>query len=176
MAFHGGSLEAGTDTIASAIAERSGASLYSVIQPPGFRWHVPSKLVDPAASDSLTNFLDHVEVVIAVHGFGRAGLFTSLLLGGGNRELATHVGAALREHLAGYEIIDKIEAIPAELRGLHSDNPVNLPRAGGLQLELPPRVRGLGPFWSDRTEDGFTPHTEALIAGVVAAIGTWKPA
>ena len=32
-----------------------------------------------------------------------------------------------------------------ELRGLHPSNPVNVPPGGGVQLELPPRVRGLGP-------------------------------
>ena len=50
MAFHGGSLEVATDTIAAAAAERSGASLYTVAQPEDLNWHVPSKLVDPAAS------------------------------------------------------------------------------------------------------------------------------
>ena len=82
MAFHGGSLEVATDTIAAAAAERSGASLYTVAQPEDLNWHVPSKLVDPAASDGLAAFLDHVDVVVAVHGFGREGMFTSLLLGG----------------------------------------------------------------------------------------------
>ena len=41
MAFHGGSLEKGTDDIAAAAAERCGASLYAVIQPPDLRWHLP---------------------------------------------------------------------------------------------------------------------------------------
>ena len=47
MAFHGGNLERGTDVIAAAAAERAGASLYAVRQPPGLRWHMPSVAVRP---------------------------------------------------------------------------------------------------------------------------------
>jgi len=173
MAFHGGSLEKVTDDVAMAAAERSGASVYAVVQPPDFRWHVPSVLVDPAHSPALSAFLSHVDVAIAVHGFGRQAMFTHLLLGGGNRPLATHVGAALRGRLPGYEVVDDIEAIPRELRGLHPDNPVNRPRHGGVQLELPPRVRGLGPFWHDYDGVGRVPHTESLIEALAVAARTW---
>ena len=34
----------------------------------------------------------------------------------------------LRGHLDGFEVLDGIDAIPRELRGLHPDNPVNRPR------------------------------------------------
>ena len=71
MAFHGGSLERMTDVIAEAAAEPAGASFYAVVQPDDLRWHVPSKFIDPAASPSLTAFLDHVDVAIALHGYGR---------------------------------------------------------------------------------------------------------
>lgn len=141
LAFHGGSLEQGTDTVAAAAADAAGASLYAVVQPHDVRWHVPSRLVDPAASDALRAFLDHVDVAVAVHGYGRAGRWRTLLVGGGNRPLARHLGAHLRAALPGYEIVDDIDAVPSELRGLHPDNPVNRPGDGGVQLELPPRVR-----------------------------------
>ena len=36
MAYHGGGLEAMTDVIAREAAERSGASYYGVVHPPGF--------------------------------------------------------------------------------------------------------------------------------------------
>lgn len=174
MAFHGGSLEVATDTIAAAAAERSGASLYTVAQPEYLNWHVPSKLVDPAASEALAAYLDHVEVVVAVHGFGREGMFTSLLLGGQNRPLAAWLAGALRPALPHYELVDDLEAIPTELRGLHPDNPVNRVRRGGIQLELPPRVRGLGPWW-DHPEraDQRTSHRDALIDGLAAAATAW---
>ena len=53
MAFHGGNLEEGTDLVAAAAAEQSGASLYAVRQPPALRWHIPSIEVDPDDSPAL---------------------------------------------------------------------------------------------------------------------------
>lgn len=173
LAFHGGSLERMTDVIAREAAARSGASYYGVVQPPDFRWHIPSKAIDPAASEGLTAFLDHVDVAIAVHGYGRVDQWTTLLLGGSNRDLAAHVARHLRPGLPEYTIVDELDDIPAELRGLHPDNPANRPPAGGVQLELPPRVRGMGPFWDGFDGDGFRPHTEALVAGLADAARTW---
>ncbi len=74
MAFHGGNLEEGTDTIAAAVAEQAGASLYAVRQPIGLRWHLPSVEIGPADSPALASFLEHVDVAIAVHGYYRAGM------------------------------------------------------------------------------------------------------
>lgn len=142
LAFHGGSLERGTDTIAVAAADRAGASLYVVRQPPDLRWHIPSTAIDPADSPKLAAFIDHVDVAVAIHGYGRAGMWTTLLLGGRNRPLATRLGTALRTRLGdGFTILDTVTDIPEGLRGLHPRNPVNLPRNEGVQLELPPRVR-----------------------------------
>lgn len=143
LAIHGGSLERGTAEIATRAAELSGASAYTVEQPRDLRWHLPSHLVDPARSPALREFLGHVELVVSVHGYGRRGWWRRLLLGGANRHLARRAGRRLREALPGYEVVDDLEMIPAELRGLHTRNPVNRPRRGGVQLELPPRVRGL---------------------------------
>jgi len=168
MAFHGGNLEAQTDAIAAAAAEKSGASLYAVVQPPDLRWHIPSTAVRPDESVQLATFIDHVDVVVAIHGYGAEGFWTTLLLGGRNRELARHVGAALRAELEvhDHDVIDDIDAIPARLRGVHRDNPVNLPRNGGVQLELPPRVRGTSPFSKPE-------YTAALIEGLATAASTW---
>jgi phage replication-related protein YjqB (UPF0714/DUF867 family) len=82
--------------------------------------------------------------------------------------LAAHIGAALRAELDphGFDVVDEIEAIPSRLRGVHRDNPVNLPRSGGVQLELPPRVRGTSPMSKPE-------YTEALIAGLAEAASTW---
>jgi phage replication-related protein YjqB (UPF0714/DUF867 family) len=173
MAYHGGALEAMTDVIARRAAERAGASCYSVIQPPGMRDHLPSIQVDPEASTALATFVEHVDIVITVHGYGRRGLFGSLLLGGGNRPFAEHVGDALRTRLPAYDIRTDIATIPKPLRGLHPANPVNLPRDGGVQIELPPRVRGSSPLWWDWEGPGLTPHTESLIAGLADAASTW---
>jgi phage replication-related protein YjqB (UPF0714/DUF867 family) len=173
MAFHGGSLERGTAEIAAAAAATAGASLYTVEQPEDLRWHLPSHLIGPDGSPALAKFLDHVDVVVSVHGFGREGYWTRLLLGGGNRELADHVGGHLRSWLPAYEIATDPDRIPRQLQGMHPRNPVNLPRGGGVQLELPPRVRGTSPLWWAWEGPGPTPHTQALIDGLAAAALTW---
>jgi phage replication-related protein YjqB (UPF0714/DUF867 family) len=174
MAFHGGNLEEGTDLIASAVAEQAGASLYAVRQPPSLRWHLPSIEVGPADSPALAAFLEHVDVAVAVHGYGRDDLWTTLLLGGRHRVLAAHLGTHLRAALPGYEVVDELEQIPRDLRGVHRANPVNLPRAGGVQLELPPRTRSRTvAVWRDLPDTQPVPHQQDLIAGLVAAVRSW---
>lgn len=174
MAYHGGNLELMTDIIAEAAAERSGASYYGVVQPAPMREHLSSIKVRVEESSHLAAFVEHVDVVITVHGFGRRGLFSSLLLGGQNRLFADHVGGALRRRLPAYDVLTDLDAIPKKLRGLHPDNPVNLPRQAGVQIELPPRVRGSSPLWWDWEGPGPTPHTVSLIDGLVDAVTTWK--
>jgi phage replication-related protein YjqB (UPF0714/DUF867 family) len=173
MAYHGGGLEEMTDVIAQAAAERCGASYYGVHQPVGMERHISSVHIDPQCSTNMQSFLDHVEIVVTVHGFGRQGFFTSLLLGGRNRELAHHVGDHLRTSLPAYDIVTDLEVIPRDLRGQHPANPVNLPPRQGVQIELPPRVRGSSPLWWDWEGPGLTPHTEALVEGLATAAATW---
>ncbi len=175
MAYHGGNLELMTDVIAERVAEATGASLYAVRQPVGMRNHLASTKVRPEESDRLAAFIDHIDVVVTVHGFGRMGLFGSLLLGGRNRRFAEHIGHALRRALPAYDIRTDLDTIPSALRGQHPRNPVNLPVDGGVQIELPPRVRGSSPLWWDWEGPGLTPHTEALIEGLVDAVTSWAP-
>ena len=174
MAYHGGSLEVATDVIASRAAEQSGSSYYGVHQPHDLQWHIPSTQVRPSESPALASFLEHVDIVITVHGYGRQNFFTSLLLGGRHRQLADHLGAHLRDALPAYDIVTALDDIPSELRGQHADNPVNMPRHGGVQLELPPRVRGSSPLWWDWEGPGLVPHTEALITALAAAAVAWS--
>lgn len=176
MAYHGGSLEVMTDVIANRVASAADASYYAVIQPPGMSDHLPSIRVDPRESATLTRFFDHADIVMTIHGFGRRGMFTSLLLGGRNREFAEHVGAELRQSLPAYDIVTDIDQMPRALRGQHHRNPVNLARQSGVQIELPPRVRGSSPIWADWEGPGLTPHTESLIAGLSQAIKCWPAA
>ena len=96
MAYHGGALEEATDVVARAAAEQAGASYYGVHQPEGMRHHIPSTKIRPQASEALARFLGHVDVVVTIHGYGRRGFFTSVLLGGRNRVLADHVASHLR--------------------------------------------------------------------------------
>jgi phage replication-related protein YjqB (UPF0714/DUF867 family) len=146
-ALHGG-LEQGTAEIAEAAASTSGASFYAVVQPDNLRWHVPSHRYDPNCSDALGAFVVHVDVVVSVHGFG--GLrdaddrWTTALLGGSNRSLAGELGDALTAALPGYRWVTDLDVMPAHLRGMHPHNPVNRVAYGGVQIELPPRVRRPG--------------------------------
>jgi len=175
MAFHGGWLEEVTDDIAMAAAERSGASVYAVLQGPDDQWHIPSHLVNPEESPALAAFLDHVDVAVAIHGFGRPDLLRSVLLGGRNRDLAEHVAIHLIGHLPHYEVVHRLEDMPTRLRGQHPNNPVNLATGGGVQVELPPRIRGKSPLWTGYRGPGRVPHHEALINGLAAAARSWSP-
>lgn len=171
LAFHGGSLEQGTDAIAVAAADRAGASLYAVRQPPDLRWHIPSIAIDPADSPKLTAFVDHVDLAVAIHGYGRDGMWTTLLLGGRNRTLAAQLAVALRSRLGeDFTVVDTVPDIPDGLRGLHPRNPVNLPREQGVQLELPPRVR------SGTGVPTYRPAYEAAIVEALAEVAAASPA
>jgi phage replication-related protein YjqB (UPF0714/DUF867 family) len=147
-ALHGG-LEQATAEIAHAAALASGSSFYAVVQPENLRWHVPSHRYDPQHSVALLDFVTHVDTVISVHGFGGVrdadDRWTTALLGGSNRALAALLQQALTAALPQYRWIDDLDVIPSHLRGLHPSNPVNLVASGGVQLELPPRVRRPGP-------------------------------
>jgi phage replication-related protein YjqB (UPF0714/DUF867 family) len=175
MAFHGGNLERVTDDIARTAAERSGSSYYGVIQEYPLREHLPSIEVNPRSSPVLAAFVAHIDIVIAIHGYGRDGLWTSVLLGGTNRPLASVVAQVLTPLLPRYSIVDDLDAIPKELRGLHPQNPVNLPRLGGVQIELPPRIRGLTPqaVTMERVDGRIAP-TNDFINGLVDAVTLWN--
>ncbi len=172
LAIHGGGLEQMTDVIAERAAEAAGASVYVVRHPDHYPHHLPSALYRGQESERLADFLDHVEVAVSLHGYGRIGRSTHLLAGGRNRTLATH----LAQHVAvpGYQVVTDLDAIPAELRGLHPDNPVNQVRGGGTQLELSPRVRGISPRSPLPGDDGLAPATSALVHGLVASAHCWE--
>jgi phage replication-related protein YjqB (UPF0714/DUF867 family) len=175
LAFHGGALERVTDVIAREVAERSDASYYAVLYPESAE-HVPSKLVDPAHSPALRAFLEHVDVAIAIHGYGRDDRRYDVLLGGRNRDLAGHVRTTLAASLPDYQHIDDLESIPTELRGLHPDNPVNRPRDAGVQIELPPLLRWNRDDWgwSDTPPTGRAPQVEILIDALAKAVEGWR--
>ncbi|MBV8786814.1 MAG: poly-gamma-glutamate hydrolase family protein [Mycobacterium sp.] len=171
LAIHGGGLEEMTDVIAERAADAAGASVYLLRHPDRYPHHLSSALFDPAESPRLAEFLDHVDVAVSLHGYGRVGRGTQLLAGGRNRALAAH----LAEHieLTGYQVITELDDIPPELRGLHPDNPVNRVRGGGTQLELCVRVRGLSPRSPLPGDDGLSPCTSALVHGLAGAARSW---
>ncbi len=169
LAIHGG-LEAATFEIAHAVARRSNASLYAVVQPPDLQWHVPSHRYRTELSAKLSAFCQHVDVSISLHGYGGIrdcdDRWTTVAIGGARRDLAHKIGVALSENFGErYRFVSDIVAVPSEYRGLHADNPVNQTRGGGVQIELPPRIRGNSPVWHEtpRNDGGFVPDTEVLI-------------
>ena len=49
--------------------------------------------------------------------------------------------------------------------GFHPDNPVNLPSDHGVQIELPPGLRGIGDFG-----ETLVPRQDGVVSEVVAAL------
>jgi phage replication-related protein YjqB (UPF0714/DUF867 family) len=186
MALHGGSQDRGTDQIASRAAELAGASYYGIVQPSGLRVHLTSRLHDPDDSAHLRAFLQHVEVAISVHGFGRdgfalwldpdrglvidpygpalrgrqAGPLRGIIVGGLNTQLLDSARRLLRDRFAGYHVADERVRL-----GFHPENPVNLPSANGVQVELPPGLRGIGELG-----EHVEPRQDGLLADVVVAL------
>jgi phage replication-related protein YjqB (UPF0714/DUF867 family) len=171
LAIHGGGLEQMTDVIAERAAEAAAASVYLVRHPDRYPHHLPSALFDPAESPRLAEFLEHVDVAVSLHGYGRIGRGTQLLAGGGNRALAAHLARHIQ--LTGYQVVTDLDEIPRELRGLHPDNPVNRVREGGTQLELSVRVRGLSPRSPLPGADGLSTVTSALVRSLAVAARCW---
>jgi phage replication-related protein YjqB (UPF0714/DUF867 family) len=186
MALHGGSQDRGTAEMAWRAAERAGASYYAILQPPGLRFHLTSRLHNPNHSAGLQAFLDHVDIAISVHGFGREGFALSLdadrgliiepygpavrgkqtgplrgiILGGLNTQLLDEARVLFRGRFAGYHIADERIRL-----GFHPDNPVNLPSAHGVQIELPPGLRGIGDFG-----EILVPQQDGVVTEMVAAL------
>ena len=172
MAYHGGTLEKATDAIARETADLCGASYYGLIQTNDDPLHFPSTKLFEYASENLNVFFQHVRVVITIHGYGREHLFHSVLLGGRNRALASHLASFLKMALPDYSFENDLEQIPKELRGLHPKNPVNIPALTGVQVELPPTLRWNREEWgwSDNGGIGRAKHVDDIIVALSKAI------
>jgi phage replication-related protein YjqB (UPF0714/DUF867 family) len=186
MALHGGSQDRGTDQIASQAAERAGASYYAIVQPAGLRAHLTSRLHNPDHSAFLRAFLAHVDIAISVHGFGRDGFglwvdatrglvvepygpvlrgrqtgpLRGIIIGGLNTDLLDAARQLFRARFPGYHLADERVRL-----GFHADNPVNLPSERGIQIELPPGLRGIGDFG-----EHLAPQENGVVADVVDAL------
>lgn len=186
LALHGGSQDRGTHEIASQAAERSGASYYAIVQPPDLRVHLTSRKHDPAQSEKFSAFLEHVDLAISVHGFGRdsltlavdfgraaciepygperrgrqTGPLQGVILGGLNPNLVDIGRTLLADRFPGYRVGGE------QIRlGFHPENPVNLPKAHGVQIELPPSLRGIGAFG-----EHLIPSSDGLVPDVIDAL------
>ena len=186
MALHGGSQDRGTDQIASWAAEEAGASYYAIVQPAALRFHLTSRRHNPDHSAFFRAFLQHVEIAISVHGFGRDGFalwvdpvrgliinpygpalrgnqtgpLRGIIVGGQNPELLGVARRLLDDRFAGYHVADERVRL-----GFHPDNPVNLPSARGVQVELPPGLRGIGEYG-----EHLVPRKDGLVTAVVTAL------
>jgi phage replication-related protein YjqB (UPF0714/DUF867 family) len=186
MALHGGSQDRGTEHIAARAAEQAGASYYGIVHPSDLRVHLTSRLHDPAHSVQLRTFIMHVDVAISVHGFGRDGFalwidrdggltiepygpavrgrqtgpMRGIILGGLNAQLLRTGRQLFEQRFADYHVADERVRL-----GFHPDNPVNLPSAHGVQVELPPGLRGIGDFG-----EILVPRQDGIVNEVVAAL------
>jgi phage replication-related protein YjqB (UPF0714/DUF867 family) len=186
LALHGGSQDRGTEEIARRAAEAAGASYYAIVQPPDLRVHLTSRLHEPDQSPCLRAFLDHVDVAISVHGFGRDGFalwidpdrglvieaygpalkgrqtgpLRGIILGGRHAELLDAARQLFDGRFSEYHVADERVRL-----GFHPDNPVNLPPAHGVQIELPPGLRGIGDLG-----ESFVPRQDGVVPEVVAAL------
>jgi phage replication-related protein YjqB (UPF0714/DUF867 family) len=186
MALHGGSQDRGTHEIASRAAEQAGASYYAIVQPPCLRVHLTSRRHDPEQSEAMSAFLGHVEVAISVHGFGRdsfsfhveggagpvieaygpalrgrqTGPLRGIIVGGLNAGLVDAACRLLCERLPDYQAGSERVRL-----GFHPRNPVNLPSSHGVQIELPPALRGIGDLGED-----LVPCQDGIVTDVVAAL------
>jgi len=194
MALHGGSQDRGTDQIASRAAELSGASYYAIVQPNRLRVHLTSRLHDPDHSDYLRTFLQHIEIAVSVHGYGREGFslrvdplrgplidaygpalrgaqtgpLRGIILGGQNPELLAAARQLFHDRFPGYHVADEGVRL-----GFHRDNPVNLPSAHGVQIELPPGLRGIGEFGEHLVprEDDAVPEVIGVLVELAERAG-----
>ncbi len=186
MALHGGSQDRGTEQIARQAAEQARASYYAIVQPFGLRVHLTSRLHDPDHSPCLRAFLDHVDVAISIHGFGRDGFalwfdadrglviepygpairgrqtgpLRGIIVGGLNAQLLDQARKLFHQRFAGYHVADERVRL-----GFHPRNPVNLASAHGVQVELPPGLRGIGDFG-----EILYPRQEGVFSEIVAAL------
>jgi phage replication-related protein YjqB (UPF0714/DUF867 family) len=186
MALHGGSQDRGSEQIAQQAAKQAGASYYAVVHPPWLRVHLTSRLYNPDHSAHLRAFVEHVDVAISVHGFGREGFamwfdpdrglivqpygpairgrqsgpLRGIIVGGLNAQMVDAARELFQGRFAGYHVADERVRL-----GFHPDNPVNLPSAHGVQVELPPGLRGIGDFG-----EILVPRQDEFVSEMVAAL------
>jgi len=90
----------------------------------------------------------------------QTGPLRGIIVGGRNSDLLQAARRHLRDRFAGYHVADERVRL-----GFHPDNPVNLPSAAGIQIELPPGLRGIGDFG-----ECLEPREDGVVAEVMGAL------
>ena len=81
-------------------------------------------------------------------------------MGGRNTELLEATRRLLHERFSGYHVADERIRL-----GFHPNNPVNLPSSHGVQIELPPGLRGIGD-----SGDQLVPGGDGIVTEVITAL------
>jgi phage replication-related protein YjqB (UPF0714/DUF867 family) len=168
MAIHGGNIERGTEQMANYIASHSNSSLY-VISPRtrrrDWKFHISSNKINPAESEKLHQFLDHVSTAISIH--GHVIKRKVICVGGLNDDLRRKIVESLQEDFA---VIDAVEegGICRNLSARNPKNIVNLMREKGVQIEIPLILRK--PFEHKPYEEMPTEETSVLAYKLIEVI------
>jgi len=145
FAPHGGGIEPGTEEIARAVAQATGATLYvlSAKRPSGNgQLHIACTKMIPGISTKLDSAIAACRIAISIHGHGRTKDGGAVYVSGRATDAVQVTAGAMRHALKGvFEVVDELDRIPSDLAGLHKDSLVNRPKGGGVQIELPRALR-----------------------------------
>lgn len=144
FAPHGGGIEPGTEEIARAVAQATGATLYvlSAKRPTGnAALHVCSEDMLPGISAKLDSAVKACRMGIAIHGHGKTKGHPIYISGMAARAAKLAADAIRNAIGTNWEVVDDQAKIPRELAGMHKNNVVNRPREHGIQIELPRALR-----------------------------------
>ena len=142
FALHGGGIEPGTEQVARYLAENTDATVYIFSGRRGSanrKLRIPSYRSLRKGSRLLAEVLARVRVAISIHGHGRP--TPDIYLGGSNDRLIERTHDLLEAHLPKYRVVSDPSSMERAYRANDSRNIVNVPRFGGVQLELPASLR-----------------------------------
>ena len=172
FAIHGGGLEEMTDVIAERAAEAAGASVYVLRHPDRYPHHLPSAHFVAAESARLAEFLDHVDVTVSLHGYGRdrprhptAGRRPQPRAGR-PRGRTSRVARLSRHHRPRRHSAGASWAAPTEPG---EPDPLRRNTTG-----TPDSGQGDQPAQPAAGADGLSPVTAALVQGLAAAARAWQ--
>ena len=87
----------------------------------------------------------------------QTGPLRGIIVGGQNGQLLDAARRLFHGRFSGYHVAHERVRL-----GLHPDNPVNLPSSHGVQIELPPGLRGIGDFG-----ETLVPRQDGVVSEVV---------